>query len=270
MRLARGAIRYRERGEGRPLVLVHGLVSNADLFRELVPMLAGRFRCIAPDLPLGAHREAMPRGADLSPPGLADLVVELLDALELDEPILLGNDTGCAIAQVAAARRPDRLGGLVLTSGDAFDNFFPPMFAPLKAAAAIPGAVRAVAQALRLGALRDLPHAYGWLAKYGVRHELTRSWTDPLREDAGVRRDAAKVLRGASPTHTLDAAAHLHRFDRPALVAWSAEDRFFPWDHAERLAAILPQSRLEPIEDAWTYSPLDQPRRLADAVLEWD
>ena len=266
VRLLDGVVHYRERGEGDPLVFVHGLVADADLWGEVVPRLAGRARCIAPDLPLGAHAEPMARSADLSPPGLADLIVEFLDALEVERPTLVANDTGTAIAQVLVARHPRRLGRLVLTPGDAFENFFPPAFRPLQAAARLPGSLLGVANALRAGPLRDLPNAYGRLAKHGVPRELTRAWTEPLRRDRGVRRDAAKVLRGAGPKHTLDAAAQLSRFDGPALVAWAPEDRFFPWDHAERLATILPDAPLEPIADSWTYVPLDQPARLAELI----
>ena len=74
-----------------------------------------------------------------------------------------------------------------------------------------------------------------------------------------MRRDLARFFAGLDPRHTLEAAERLPAFDRPALIAWSREDRFFPRSHAERLAELLPQGRLEWIDDARTFSPEDQP-----------
>ena len=84
-----------------------------------------------------------------------------------------------------------------------------------------------------------------------------------------MRRDTAKVLRGAAPRYTLDAAARLSSFPRPALIAWARRDRFFPYEHAERLATIIPDCRLEPIEDSYTFVPEDQPERLASLIADF-
>src|SRR5919201_5650058 len=82
-------------------------------------------RCIAPTLPLGAHRLPMHADADLSPRGVARLVVELLERLALDGVTLVGNDTGGALVQLVACDQPKRVGRIVLVSCDAFDNFPP-------------------------------------------------------------------------------------------------------------------------------------------------
>src|SRR5689334_9762337 len=94
VRLGAGTIRYRERGQGRPVVFAHGFLTNADLWRNVVPPLAQEWRCIAPDWPLGSHTVAMERGADLTPHGVARLVAEFLAALDLEDVVLVGNDTG--------------------------------------------------------------------------------------------------------------------------------------------------------------------------------
>ena len=124
VRLPAGTIRYVDRGTGRPVVFVHGFLTNGTLWRKVVPRLADAgFRCIAPDWPLGSHSIAMDPEADLSPPGLAGLIVEFLAQLDLDDVVLVGNDTGGALAQMVAARKPDRVGMLVLTPCDAFRNW---------------------------------------------------------------------------------------------------------------------------------------------------
>ncbi len=113
--LPEGRIRYHERGEGPPIVFVHGIIANADVWRHVVPALADRYRCITPDWPLGGHTLPMHEGTDFSLFGLADLVARTLGALDLDAVTLIGNDTGGAICQAVAARHPDRLAALVLT-----------------------------------------------------------------------------------------------------------------------------------------------------------
>jgi pimeloyl-ACP methyl ester carboxylesterase len=84
-----------------------------------------------------------------------------------------------------------------------------------------------------------------------------------------VRRDAIKVLRGISNRQTIEAAERLRRFDRPTLIAWAPEDRFFKLRYAERLAADIPGARLVRIDDSLTFVPEDQPERLAGAIAEF-
>ena len=96
--LPQGTIRYREDGTGEPLLFVHGVVVNGSLWRKVVPQLSKDFRCIVPDWPLGAHEVPMSADADLSPPALAKLVVDFMDALGLESATLVGNDTGGASA----------------------------------------------------------------------------------------------------------------------------------------------------------------------------
>jgi pimeloyl-ACP methyl ester carboxylesterase len=264
--VSQGSIPYREAGSGEPIVFVHGAFVDGRLWRKVVPGLERDFRCILPDLPLGAHSEPMSPDADLSPPGLARLVAEFLEALDLRNVTLVGNDTGGAICQLVATEHPERIGRLVLTNCDAFENFLPPAFRYLQLAARIPGAVFALTQPLRLRALRRTPLTFGWLSKRPVEKELSDSWLRPLLSSRPVRRDTAKLLRGISKRYTLEAATKLASFDRPALIAWAPEDKFFPVDHAERLATIIPDAHLERIDDSYTFVSEDQPERLAELI----
>jgi pimeloyl-ACP methyl ester carboxylesterase len=267
VRLAQGPIRYRELGSGGPpVVLVHGLLTNGSLWREVAPLLAAEFRVIVPDWPLGSHRLALEPDADLSPPGLARIVAGFLDALGLEDVTLVGNDTGGAICQLVAVEHPQRLGRLVLTPCDAYENFLPPMFRPLQALARIPGGVAAVAQSLRLRALRRLPLAYGWLAKHGIPDDLSDAWLAPALTDARVRGEIARILTGISARHTLAAAERFGEFAKPVLLAWAPEDRFFKLRYAERMLAAFPDARLESIEDSYTFVALDQPTRTAELI----
>jgi len=162
VRLPQGTIRYREQGTGEPIVLVHGLLANGELWRDVTPRLAADFRVIVPDWPLGSQELPLEPGADLSPPALAQIIADFLAKLELENVTLVGNDTGGALSQLVAVNHPERLARLVLTPCDAYENFLPPAFRPLQALARIPGAVFLIAQSLRLPAARRLPTAYGW------------------------------------------------------------------------------------------------------------
>lgn len=244
--LAQGIVRYRERGQGEPIVFIHGVLCNGDLWRKVVPALATRYHCLTPDLPLGCHEPAMSRSALLTPPGLARLTSAFMEALELEDVTLVGNDTGGAIAQLVAVRHPERLSRLVLTSCDAFENFPPALLRPMCLLGHVPPAMFLAGQLLRPRALQRL--LYRWSAKRPLPDEVHRSYSRAGLRDPGVVRDLAKILRSLHPRHTMEASERLAGFDKPALVVWAAEDRFFPPRHGRRLADLLPNSRFELVD----------------------
>jgi pimeloyl-ACP methyl ester carboxylesterase len=264
-----GEIVYRERGVGPPIVFLHGIVANGDLWRKVVPELAGEFRCVVPDWPLGSHRAPLNAEPDLTLSGLAKIVDDFLVAGGLDGVTLVANDTGGAIAQAVVGARPERIARLVLTPCDAFDNFLPPVLRHLQLFGRTPAGLRLLAESLRLRAIQRLPIAFGRLTHRPIDPEIMRSYTAPLRESTGVRRDFARLVRGISTRHTLEAAARLPRFDRPVLIAWALEDRLFPLAHGHRLARLFPNARLETIEDTLAFVPEDQPGPLARLVGEF-
>ncbi len=263
--LPEGRIRYHERGEGPPIVFVHGIVANADIWRHVVPGLCGRYRCISPDWPLGAHRLPMHDGTDYSLFGLADLVDRALAALGLDAVTLVGNDTGGAICQAVAARHPERLARLVLTPCDAFDNFLPRPIKHLQLLGQSPAGLKVLAESLRFGPIQRLPISFGLLTRRPIPAEIMASYTGPLREHAGTRHNLARLLRAVSVHYTQEAATGLPGFDRPALIAWAPQN-FFPVDHAERLARLLPHAQLEIIDDSGPFVTEDQPAQLTRLV----
>ncbi|HEY0573387.1 MAG TPA: alpha/beta hydrolase [Pseudonocardia sp.] len=266
--LTQGAVRYTDTGgRGPVVVLVHGLLVNGSLWRDVVGPVSRHARVVVPELPLGSHRLPMRPDADLSPPGLARLVADLLEALDLREVTLVGNDTGGAICQLVATRHPERLARLVLTNCDAYRNFLPPAFRPLQLLPRIPGALWLTAQTMRSRLVRKI--GFGPLARTGIDAERLADWVQPVLEDARVRRDVAKVLRGISVRYTLEAAERLREFDRPALLAWGRPDPFFKPAFAERLASDIPGARLAWIDDSATFVPVDAPKELAELIVDF-
>ena len=265
LELRGGRLRYFEAGSGPAIVFVHGLLVNANLWRKVIPRLSPDFHTVALDLPLGSHLLPMPE-ADLSPYGLADLIADAIEALGLEDVTLVGNDTGGALCQFVVTRRPERIGRLVLMSCDYRDNFPPPMFGYFKPAARVPGAFQALMLPMRLRAPRQAPFAFGWLVKRPIDRQAEDSYVLAGVAEPGVLADVRRVVRGIDKRYTNEAADKLGAFDRPALIAWSADDRFFKREHAERLVKDLPKARLEWIENARTFASEDEPARLAEVI----
>ena len=265
VQLPGGTLRYHDVGSGPPIVFAHGLLVNANLWRKVVDRLSRDFRCITLDLPLGSSALPMP-DADLSPIGAADLIIDAIEAIGVEGATLVGNDTGGALSQIAVTRRPGTVGGLVLTSCDAFDNFPPRIFQLALAPAQIPALSRILFAPLRLRPLRRLPFAFGWLAKRAMDPQAEDSYVLPPLTNPANGDDAARLIRGVETRYTQDAAERLLELDIPALIAWSSEDKLFPAEHAERLAELIPEARLEWVEDSYTYSPEDNPERLSELI----
>jgi pimeloyl-ACP methyl ester carboxylesterase len=262
--LPQGTIHCRDAGEGPPVVFVHGLLVDGELWRKVLPLLQGDARCVAPDLPLGSHRVAMNPDADVTPAGVARLVGDLLAALDLDDVTLVGNDTGGAISQLVALDHGERVGRLVLTNCDCFEVFPPKEFVPMVKAARVPGALYAAVQPMRAAAARRSPLAYGWLA-HEIPDEVTAAWIQPFLEDADVRRDTVAFMRAIDKATMLDAGARLPSLAIPSLVAWGQDDRFFSPELGRRLAAAL-GARLEPLPGARTFVAEDKPEALAELI----
>src|SRR3954447_16566422 len=263
--LTAATIDYDDTGGDGPVVLfVHGLLVDGSLWRKVVAGLDG-FRCIVPTLPLGSHRVPVRDRSALTPIGVADMLAELMERLELNDVTIVANDTGGAITQLLLTRRPERVARVVLTPCDAFENFLPPAFKPLQWLAK----ARLLGPALlpmRIRALRPTPLAYGMLTKRRVPDDILERWVRPALNSRGVRGDVQYFTRQIDKRLTLDAAAKLGSFDKPVLLAWSAEDRFFKIAFAERLAAVFPDARLEPVADAYTFLSEDQPEVLAALI----
>ncbi len=264
-----GAISYRDCGSGSPIVFVHGVAVNGDLWRHVVPRLARRHRCITPDLPWGSHSTPLHPDADLSLPGMARITADFLDALDVDDVTVVANDTGGAVAQALVGRYPDRIARLVLTSCDAFEKFPPTPQKYLAVMARSRMLTWLVAYTAQFKLIQRLPTAYGFVTSRPMPPDVMRSFTGPVRLNPGVRRDFRRMLRAVDTKYTFDAAARLVNFDKPALVLWAENDKIFPREHGRRLAKLLPQGRFELIAASRTFIPEEQPDRLVSAIEEF-
>lgn len=267
VQLPQGTIRYREAGEGQPIVFVHGYLVDGRLWDGVVDRLSDRFRCIAPDWPLGAQRVAMNPDADLSPPGIAKLIADFLQELDLEDVTVVGNDSGGAMSQVLATLYPERIGRLALTNCDTHENFPPGIFKAMVPLAKAPGGMALLSAPFRIGALARL--AFAPFAKTKIPKELVASWMGAATADPAIRRDLKKVTVDMNKRYTLEAAAKLRGSQLPIRLLWAPGDRFFPISYAERLAGEAGNAQVVPIPDAKTFVPLDQPERVATEIAEF-
>ncbi|NUW42203.1 alpha/beta fold hydrolase [Nonomuraea rhodomycinica] len=269
--LGAGVIEYTDTGGDLPVVvLLHGLTIDSTVWRKVVPGLAGEYRCVLPTLPLGSHRRPMRPGSDLSLRGIALLVGEFLERLGLRDVTLVLNDWGGAQVLVSEGRA-ERVGRLVLTACEAFDNYPPGLPGrTIAAAARIPGGLWLTMNALRLGAMRRAPGGWGWMSKRPVPDEVMDGWFRPAATDPAIRRDLAAYIRSTPAKEVLlDWAERMRGFDRPVLVVWAPEDRLMPREHGRELAALFPDARLVEIADSYTLIPEDRPEALVEALRDF-
>jgi pimeloyl-ACP methyl ester carboxylesterase len=268
-----GPVEYRVFGpdtaDAPAAVFVHGFLVNGTLWDPVAERLAaGGVRCIVPDWPLGAHRRPVNPDSDLSPIAVADAVLALLAALDLDKVVLVGNDTGGALCQLAIRDNAQRVAGLVLTNCDAFEQFPPRFFVPLFMLARSRTAVWAIAQQTRLRVVRHSPLGFGPLLNHPLSTSLTRGWIQPLVDSAAIRRDATRFARGMQRTELMDAGTWLARFEGPVRLVWGTRDKHFTIELGRRLAAAFPHAQLDEVAGATTFVSIDRPDAVVSAVQD--
>ncbi len=256
------------RGHGPAIVFCHGWLANANLWRKLVTAARRASHCIALDLPLGSHRLALDAGAELSPAGCGALIAAALDALELREVTLVGNDSGGAYSQIAAASRSraHRAARAQLVRDALRRVPAATLRRPPRRGTRHRRASAVCSRALRDREVRASPAAYGLLIKHPIDELVSDSYALPCSLDAAVLRDTAAVMSSATsePIHAAGAKL-IASFKRPVLLAWSPEDQVFPLANARRYADALSCGSLALIEDAYSFTPEDQPEALAAA-----
>jgi pimeloyl-ACP methyl ester carboxylesterase len=272
LELSAGPILYEDSGgEGPVIVLCHGLLMTASLWDAIVEELGPGFRCVRPTLPLGAHRRPMRPKADLSLGGQVRLLVEFLERLELQEVTLVFNDW-CGAQLLVAEGWDARVGRLVLSSCETYDNYPPGLPGRVAALAArLPGGLAAALKPLRIRALRRLPMTFGLMSERPIPDELLDQWLEPALTNPAIRGDLRKYAGDTrhGRRQLVDANSRLSGFSKPVLVAWAAEDKVMPKAAGRRLAASFPDSRFVEIADSRTLIPIDQPRALAGAIASF-
>jgi pimeloyl-ACP methyl ester carboxylesterase len=262
-----GTIEYREEGDpnGAPVVLLHGLLMNDAQWNLALPLLPSGYRYLLPVLPMGGHRIPMRRDADLTMPGMVNIVGDFLDGLNLDDVTLVVTDWGGALF-LTDIGRDKRVARLVICPSEAFDNF-PPGF-PGKVAWLASRNTLTVSLAMRqlkVGWLRRQWLMFGQMAKQPVPQDIVDAWVAAGLTDRRIRQDLVKYCRTKFDGAELSRATNsLKDFDGDVLVLWS-RNPVMPDEHATRLTQLT-GATLRYVDGAYVLVMLDQPQRTAEAI----
>jgi pimeloyl-ACP methyl ester carboxylesterase len=264
-----GEVAYVEKGEGPAALFVHGVFLNSHYWRHVIDRLSGERRCLALDL-LGHGDTPATPDQDVSFRAEAALLEAFCEALGLAQVDLVANDSGCAIAQIFAARHPERIRTLTLTNGDTHDNYPPADFAQtVEMAKAGVFSAQREAFAADVGLLRG-----GFGAGYenidAVSDETLRTYVGPLLRTPEATRTLERWLVSiADHSQTTEIEPQLRQLQAPTLIVWGTGDAFFPLKWAYWLKETIPGARqVVELEGAKLFFPEERPGELADAVRE--
>jgi pimeloyl-ACP methyl ester carboxylesterase len=258
-----GEISYIDVGTGPVALFVHGIATNAYLWRHVISALATQRRCIAPDLPLHG-RSPVTAEQDLSVAALAAGLEDFCEALGLAGIDLVANDTGGAIAQIFAARHPQRLATLTLTNCDTAGNLPPDSVKPVIELAAAgnlaPAAVEMFGD-LEAAAQASFGFAYEHLDR--ADRDVIRSYLEPCIGTMERARQFERLLLSLDGGDLEAVTPQLRELTVPTLVVWGTGDEAFDISWAYWLRDTIPgTTRVVAVDGARLFFPEERPADL--------
>jgi 4,5:9,10-diseco-3-hydroxy-5,9,17-trioxoandrosta-1(10),2-diene-4-oate hydrolase len=257
-------LRCWDEGSGPPVILIHGIGASLEYWLYTVPALAQHHRVVAVDLPGCGFSERGPKLPTLEE--VADLIVDLQDALGFERASLIGNSLGGLVALETALRHPDRIDRLILSNSAGLGreiNFFWRL-------TAIRPVGRFMIEANRLAARRGWrnlfynprgePDIVARCEKWVARPDLVDTIVGAAKSGLTLRGQRPDVIR----------LNRLRGLRVPTLIVWGREDWVIPVAHAERAYRLIPNARLEIFENCGHCPHLERPldfNRLAEEFL---
>lgn len=260
-----GEIAYLERGRGPTALFVHGVLLNAHLWDATIELLASDRQCVAVDL-MGHGDTVVALDQDLSFVAQAEMLIGFIDALGVDQVDLVANDSGGAIAQILAARSPERVRSLTLTNCDTHDNVFPPAVVPLFEAIKSAKLLEIVEPMQADPSVARAFFASTLERPADLSDETVRAFVEPLIRNEKTGRCVQRWVEAVSADDLAEVTPLLGRITAPTLIVWGTDDVFFDVDWAHWLRGRIPGAIVVEVPGARLFFPLERPSMLADQI----
>lgn len=255
-------VAFREQGAGSPIVLIHGIPTNSQMWRDVMPELARTHRVIAPDM-LNYGQSEKPLHADVSINAQSRMLVQFMDALGVRRADVVAHDIGGGVAQLMAVHHPEKIRRLVLMDSVCFDSWPIPEFVPLQE----PQAERGMALDEFVQMMRDfMPN--GVHDKGTMTRELIDLYLEPWSSEDG-KRAFFRNLRRLNSEYTRAVADALTTIPHEAMVMWADQDPFQNPAYANRLAETIPNASLVWVRDAGHWLVDEKPEEVLGHLREF-
>lgn len=256
----------------RPVVvLLHGFPTSSHMFRELIPELSGAYRVIAPDFPGFGLSEAPPADEfEYSFDRLAEITQELLDRVGAREYVLYVMDYGAPVGYRIAAAQPERVRGLVVQNGNAYEEGLREFWNPIRAY----WADRSESNAETLRGFLGLETTI-WQYTHGTREPDAISpdnWlvVQPLLDRPGNHEVQLELFYdyGTNPPLYPTWQEYFRAYQPPTLIVWGKNDFIFPAEGATPYLRDLPEAELH-LLDTGHFALEENGDLIADLMLRF-
>jgi len=263
-------IEYEDFGKGHTMLFIHGAFSSGKTWRKVIPELSANFRCIVPEWPFGGHKIPITNKLDFSPNGIADLISKFFKILDLENVIIVANDTGGAYAQVFTSKYSEKVSRLILSNCEGFEIFPPKKFKSIQSMVKIKGYLWLLSKIFSYKPSLKWDMTFGLLSHTLEKEELFDYYVKHFVGNKLIRNDFKKLAIEWHPKYTENAAKKLTEFDKPTLILWGVDDtELFPIELGKRLNAIFSNSTFVEIEKSKTYVQEDSPNEFVAKIKEF-
>jgi pimeloyl-ACP methyl ester carboxylesterase len=252
-------VHYQEKGEGSPLVLLHGYTASTFAWKDVFEPLSEQFRVIAVDMK-GFGFSGKPDG-DYTRRAQGELVIHLLDQLKIDRAILCGNSMGGEISMHAAVRHPDRVSALILVDSSGVTVSGGSSTAPGVAGWPVIGPAL-MSLALTSDSMVRSGLRLCFYDKAIVTDEQVAAYYRPLKTRDGQR--AAYLARVQAAVDPIE--PEINKIGQPTLIIWGAEDELIPLEAGRKLNSLIAGSRLVVFDKCGHVPQAEIPARFAGEV----
>ncbi len=249
-------IAYFVKGQGEPVLLVHGITTYSFIWRKFIPLLENEYQVIGIDLPgCGASSKGVEKAYSIK--NHAFLLNDFLEKTGIKKIHLVGHDVGGGVAQIFAVNFPEKLFSLTLLNSVAYD------FWPVQPIIAMrTPIIRQLAMAtLDKGALRMIVRR-GLYHKENLTQELLSDFWEPMKTKEG-RKAFLHFAASLDNNELLEIEEKLHQLQMPVLIIRGDADPYLSAAIAEKLAKNIPGAKLVRITTGSHFIQEDEPELIA-------